>query len=124
MRAHRVEPVRASGLALGIFLLGSMLTARSECHVSREAAVIRSGNGTLHWGVYHFEFETRLSTQANMQIIRLMQVELLICSLASYSRMVVSCDQVQFYPFEARCCLRRQGKRNHQLCSIQSLALN
>ena len=31
-----------------------MLTARSECHVFGEAAVIRSGNGTLHGeGVYH-----------------------------------------------------------------------
>ena len=27
-----------------------MLTARSECHVPREAAVIRGGNGTLHGG--------------------------------------------------------------------------
>ena len=37
-----------------------MLTARSECHVSREAAVMRSGNGTLH-GVGVHRLETRLS---------------------------------------------------------------
>ena len=48
-----------------------MLTARSECHVFGEAAVIRSGNGTLHGeGVYHsfwIQGSALRSTQANMQ---------------------------------------------------------
>lgn len=48
----RVEPVRAAGWPVGIFWLGSLLTARSECHVSCEAAVI--GNGTLHGGRVSF----------------------------------------------------------------------
>lgn len=50
-----------------MFWLDSMLTARSECHVSREAAVIRSGNGTLHWGggVYHFETKLSASQHAS-----------------------------------------------------------
>lgn len=58
---------------LGMFWLDSMLTARSECHVSREAAVIRSGNGTLHfWGGggrggegYRFETKLRASQHAS-----------------------------------------------------------
>ncbi len=54
MRPHRVEPVRAAGWLVGIFWLGSMLTARSECHVFSEAAVIRSGIGTLHEGRVSF----------------------------------------------------------------------
>ena len=52
-----------------------MLTARSECHVSGEAAVIRNGNGTLHGeGVYHSfgdkaqRFEARKPT-CSLQII-------------------------------------------------------
>lgn len=62
---------------LGMFWLDSMLTARSECHVSREAAVIRSGNGTLHFwggegegerGIVLRQSSGLLSTQAEMQI--------------------------------------------------------
>ena len=43
-----------------------MLTARSERHVSREAAVIRSGNGTLH-GRACIIFETMLQHFLSMQ---------------------------------------------------------
>ena len=85
-----------------------MLTARSECHVFGEAAVIRSGNGTLHGeGVYHSfgdkaqRFEARKPT-CSLQTMSLWQgnrESLFSQSLASCllygkkkRRLVVSCD--------------------------------